>query len=257
MKDKLFFLQLEDSTVNLPDNIIPEELCGLVPDAWIKILSSEDKKERCHAVIGLWKKYLGKSLPTVIKRFEKELDNVELLERRDNNKRSYSLLYSMIDESGRCIYYEGRNPIDNIAERSRLSYLENMSQQIKDFYEHIHDGFYHYMNSGMGLQPLCFTHFMEPEDEVAEWNRKFGGDMRYGDEGENEVQEWNLDVGEYDELWEESSHQMAFFWNSLGLAVSMDDSKDSEKNAIIWKSATSPAFHNDFWGTVDQLLFYF
>ena len=98
---------------------------------------------------------------------------------------------------------------------------------------------------------------MEPEDEVAEWNRKFGGDMRYGDEGENEVQEWNLDVGEYDELWEESSHQMAFFWNSLGLAVSMDDSKDSEKNAIIWKSATSPAFHNDFWGTVDQLLFYF
>ena len=132
-----------------------------------------------------------------------------------------------------------------------------MSQQIKDFYEHIHDGFYHYMNRGMGLQPLCFTHFMEPEDEVAEWNRKFGGDMRYGDEGENEVQEWNLDVGEYDELWEESSHQMAFFWNSLGLAVSMDDSKDSEKNAIIWKSATSPAFHNDFWGTVDQLLFYF
>ncbi|MEZ3479517.1 MAG: hypothetical protein K1W08_13065 [Lachnospiraceae bacterium] len=257
MKDKLFFLQLEDSTVNLPDNIIPEELCGLVPDAWIKILSSEDKKERCHAVIGLWKKYLGKSLPTVIKRFEKELDNVELLERRDNNKRSYSLLYSMIDESGRCIYYEGRNPIDNIAERSRLSYWENMSQQIKDFYEHIHDGFYHYMNRGMGLQPLCFTHFMEPEDEVAEWNRKFGGDMRYGDEGENEVQEWNLDVGEYDELWEESSHQMAFFWNSLGLAVSMDDSKDSEKNAIIWKSATSPAFHNDFWGTVDQLLFYF
>ena len=151
MKDKLFFLQLEDSTVNLPDNIIPEELCGLVPDAWIKILSSEDKKERCHAVIGLWKKDLGKSLPTVIKRFEKELDNVELLERRDNNKRSYSLLYSMIDESGRCIYYEGRNPIDNIAERSRLSYWENMSQQIKDFYEHIHDGFYHYMNRGMEI----------------------------------------------------------------------------------------------------------
>ena len=46
MKDKLFFLQLEDSTVNLTDNIIPEELCGLVPDAWSKILSSEDKKER-------------------------------------------------------------------------------------------------------------------------------------------------------------------------------------------------------------------
>lgn len=255
MKDKLFFLQLEDSTVNLFDNIKPGEICNLVPDSWIKIISSEGKKERCHATIGLWEKYLGRSLPNVMKSFEEKLDNVELLERRDNRKKRYSLLYSMLDESGRCLYYEGRNPIDNISVRSQLNYWSNMSQQIRDFYEHIHDGFYHYMNRGMGLQPLRFTHFMEPEDEVAKWNIKFGGVTNYGDEAE--AQEWDLEVGNYDELWEESSHQMAFFWNSLGLAVSMDDSKDSEKNAIIWKNTSSPTFHNDFWRIVDQLLLYF
>ncbi len=256
MKDKLFFLQLEDSTVNLLNNIKTENLCDLVPDSWVKIILSEEKKERCHATIRLWKKYLGRNLPNVIKRFENELDNVELLERCDNKMRRYSLLYSMIDENGRCIYYEGRNPVDNIAMRSQLSYWGNMSQQIKDFYEHIHDGFYHYMNRGIGLQPMRFTHFMEPEDEVVKWNIKFGGVTNYGDEDEIEAQEWNLNVGDYDELWEENSHQMAFFWNSLGLAVSMDDGKDSEKNAIIWKSTTPPTFHNDFWRTVDQLLFF-
>lgn len=60
------------------------------------------------------------------------------------------------------------------------------------------------------------------------------GVTNYGDEAE--AQEWDLEVENYDELWEESSHQMAFFWNSLGLAVSMDDSKDSEKMLLYGKT---------------------
>ena len=109
----------------------------------------------------------------------------------------------------------------------------------------------------MGLQPMRFTHFIEPEDEVARWNIRFRGATDYCDEDDAEVQEWSLEVGNYVELWEESSHQMAFFWNSLGLAASMDDSRDSEKNAIVWKNNTSPTFHNDFWKIVVQLLLYF
>lgn len=255
MKDKLFFLQLEDNTVHLLENVKMEEICEFIPDSWIKIVLKKDKKERSQAAIELWEKYLEGYLPNVIKKFKKELEDVELLERYDNGIKRYSLLYSIIDESERCIYYEGRNPMDNISERSKIDYWNNMSQQIRDFYEHIHDGFYHYMNRGMGLQPMRFTHFVEPEDEVAKLNMRFGSEEDYDDV--DEELEWNLEVGDYGELWEEDSHQMAFFWNSLGLAVSMDDSEESEKDAIIWKCTSPPKFHNDFWKTVDQLLLYF
>jgi len=237
MKNKLEFLQFEDSTVALVKNECIQELIDVLPSSWHEIVLTDNDETRCQATIGLWQNYLGEKLPNVLEQFQSRLKNVELLERRENEVKRYSLLYSMADTDGKCIYYEGRNPMDNVLERSELEYWERLPMGIRDFYENVHDGFYHYMNRGMGLQPLRFTHFFEVVDE--------------------EIAEWNLEVGDYGELWTEESHQLAFYWNNLGVALSMDDSENCEKNAVLWKRDSPPQFKADFWKIVDQLLICF
>lgn len=235
MKNKVQFLTLEDSTVHLLDDLDSEKMSGMIPNAWIEIMK-EEKEIRCNAIIVLWKKYLGDKLPNVISRFEVGMEDVELLERDEGGEKKYSLLYSIINEEGRCIYYEGRNPLDNVLYRSKLDFWNNLPLRIRNFYENIHDGFYHYMNRGMGLQPLKFTRFMEPDNDELEWNLNYEGN---------------------EEALDGDSHVMAFFWNSLGIAVSMDDSDESEYNSIIWRNNSPCEFHADFWNIVDQLLLYF
>lgn len=236
MKDKEQFLTLEDSTVNVLNGLDMEKLHNIIPDTWIQILSLENAESRCKAVIELWKKYLEDKLPNVIARFDEGLENIELLERLKEGEKKYSLLYSIIDEEGKCIYYEGRNPLDNIPHRAELSFWDNMPLRIRNFYEKIHDGFYHYMNRGMGLQPIQFTHFTELEPDELEWNLNYDGN---------------------ESVLDEASHTMAFFWNSLGIAVSVDDSDGSEDNAVIWRSNAPCEFHANFWNIVDRLLLYF
>lgn len=236
MKNKEQFLTLEDSTVNVLNGLDMEKLHNIIPDTWIQILSLENAESRCKAVIELWKKYLEDKLPSVIARFDEGLENIELLERLKKGEKKYSLLYSIIDEEGKCIYYEGRNPLDNIPHRAELSFWDNMPLRIRNFYEKIHDGFYHYMNRGMGLQPIEFTHFKELEPDELEWNLNYDGN---------------------ESVLDEASHTMAFFWNSLGIAVSVDDSDGSEDNAVIWRSNAPCEFHANFWSVVDQLLLYF
>ena len=237
MKNKLDFLQFEDTTVALVKNEYIQDLIDVLPSSWHEIVSTDNNETKCQAAIALWQNYLGERLPNVLNQFQSKLKNVELLERCTDGVKRYSLLYSMIDTDGKCIYYEGRNPMDNIPERSELEYWERLPMGIRDFYENVHDGFYHYMNRGMGFQPIKFTHFFEVVDE--------------------EIAEWNLEVGDYGELWMEESHQLAFYWNNLGVAVSMDDSENSEKNAVLWKRNSLPQFKVDFWKTVDQLLICF
>lgn len=236
MKNKLQFLILEDKSVRLLSNPNVKALYNIIPDSWIKIISAESTEARCQAVIELWKKYLGSKLPNVMDRFDAGLENVELLRHDGKEGERYSLLYSVINEEGKCIYYEGRNPLDNMPYRSKLNYWKNLPERIRNFYEKIHDGFYHYMNRGMGLQPIMFTRFRDPEDEELEWN---------------------LDFEPYGSVLDEDSHDMAFFWNSLGIAVSIDDKDESENNAIIWKSDSPCEFNADFWKIVDLLLLYF
>ena len=135
MKNKLHFLMLEDSSVRLLNNQNMEKLRNAIPDSWIEIMSVERKETRCQAVIELWRKYLGDKLPNVLSRFEEGLENVELLERYDKEGKKYSMLYSIIDEEGKCIYYEGGNPLDNISYRVQLNYWEKFPIRIRNFYE--------------------------------------------------------------------------------------------------------------------------
>lgn len=236
MNNKEKFLTLEDNTVHIFDVLNLERLYNIVPDTWIESLSQESVKLRCQAIINLWKKYLNDKLPTVIARFYEGLENIELLERFEKGEKKYSLLYSIRDEEGKCIYYEGRNPLDNTVHRAKLGFWNNIPKRIKDFYENIHDGFYHYLNRGMGLQPIQFARFVESEPDELEWNLNYEGN---------------------EEVLGERSHTMAFFWNSLGIAVSVDDGDSSEDNAVIWRRDSPCEFHADFWNIVDQLLLFF
>lgn len=236
MNNKTKFLMLENDTAHVCNGSVLQKSQNVVPDNWIEILSLESAEARCREVIGLWKKYLKDELPGVIARFEEGLKDVELLERIEKGERKYSMLYSINNEDGKCIYYEGRNPLDNVQHRAALGYWDDMPIRIKNFYEKIHDGFYHYLNRGMGLQPIQFSRFKESEPDELEWNLNYDGNEGVLNEG---------------------SHTMAFFWNSLGIAVSVDDSDESENNTIIWRSDAPCEFHAKFWRVVDQLLLYF
>ena len=156
MNNKKEFLMLENNTTHVCNGSVLEKLQNVIPDHWIEILSLESAEARCQAVGELWKKYLKDELPSVIARFDEGLKDVELLERIEKGEKKYSMLYSINNEEGKCIYYEGRNPLDNIQHRAALGYWDDMPIRIKYFYEKIHDGFYHYLNRGWGYSRFNF-----------------------------------------------------------------------------------------------------
>ena len=232
-ESKLRYLRLEDNTVSMiSDKEVINCLKGNLPDQWRDIFLSKDKEERKRKVIDLWFEHLGMVLPDVTKKIRNRLEDIELIQKKINGTSEYCVLYTINDGENRRIFYEGRMPKEVGQYCMQLDCWEKLPKEIKAFYEILHNGFYHYANRGMGLQPIQYVNFEEDD----------GG-------------EWFLEYGPYSDDY--YIYNLSFFRNSLGIAVSIDSKETDTKNAIVWRRDQEPEIGKNFWSIVDQLLLYF
>jgi len=232
MDSKLRYLQLEDDTVSMiSDKEAIRSLDGIIPNQWIDIFLSEDKEEKKKKTIALWKEYLGEVLPDVTEILRARLEDIDLIQKEIAGTRGYCAIYTINDGEDRRIFYEGRMPEKSEQYRILFDCWDELPKELRAFYERIHNGFYHYANRGMGMQPVQYVNFEE-------------------DDGE-----WFLEYGAYAD--DDCFDNISFFRNSLGIAVSISAKEHDVKNAIIWRVDQEPEKGKDFWRIIDQLLLYF
>ncbi|MDE6220188.1 MAG: hypothetical protein K2G51_07175 [Lachnospiraceae bacterium] len=233
MDSKLRYLRLEDDTVSMiSDKEEINRLDGVLPEQWMDIFLSDDKEEKKRKTIALWKEHLGEVLPDVTKILRDRMEDVDLIQRDIKGTKGYCVLYTINDGEDRRIFYEGRMPEKSEQYHMQHDCWEELPGEIRAFYEKIHNGFYHYANRGMGLQPVQYVSF--EEDDGGEWFLEYG---TYSDD-------YYID-------------NISFFRNSLGIAVSINAKEHDTQNAIVWRVDKEPETGKDFWKIVDQLLLYF
>lgn len=233
----LEFLKIYDSSIEIVSH---KEIGAIesIPEVWKNIFYNQDKNTRIQQVIQLWEKYLKEELKETIDIFKKELYEITLVKRKVNGKTRYSMIYILYNQEEEYIYYEGRNPKENHCLQNNMEYWDKLPKSLRDFYENIHDGFYHYCNRGMGLQPIGNIHFMEHDNEDEDlWN------LEYEDE---------LEDVEFDE-----ETDLSFYWNNIGIALSINSQECDINNAILWRSTKGPKNGYNFWNIVDKLLLIF
>ena len=233
MDSKLRYLRLEDDTVSMIcDRAVIGCLDKVLPSQWMDIFLSKNKDERRKKTVALWEDYLGEVLPGVIKILRDRLEDIDLIQKDLKGTKGYYILYTINDGEDRKIFYEGRLPEESLQYRMQLDCWEELPREIRSFYEMIHNGFYHYANRGMGMQPIQYVNFEE-----------------------DDCGEWFLDYGAYSDNY--YIDNISFFRNSLGIAVSISAKEHDAQNAIVWRADRKPESGKDFWKIVDQLLLYF
>ena len=105
---------------------------------------------------------------------------------------------------------------------------DKLPQSLKDFYEHVHNGFYDYLGS-MGLRRL------EKVELVSEYDV----------------------AGVFDESKIDIDHSFEFFTNGGRGCVFLDVSNPSENNATIWFSFDPHDidYGQKFWDVIDDWTF--
>lgn len=229
----LEFLKNWDKTVELiPSTNISN--IKQIPDTWKNIFSNELKEEKVTQVINLWKQHIGEELKKTIQFLDEHLYDVHLIKRQNR----YAILYVLQIEEDEYLYYEGGNPNDSTLAPNYNDDMKNMPNSIQNFYQFLHNGFYHFCNRGMGIQPIEYIHFMEIDDDDEDlWN------LQYEDDN--------------DEIEFDEEEMLSFYWNSVGFALSIDKQDGDINNSILWKRSSSPECGYHFWKTVDQVLFLF
>lgn len=142
---------------------------------------------------------------------------------------TYSILYTIKNQGGEDLYYEGRNPKDSFNNEELESSWREIPESIRDFYENVHNGFYDYTSESMGLMPLeTITYF---GDDDLEW-------------------------GIIDELEEpiriNLKTSFGFFSNGMGSYIAIDYENCKNNNATFWSAKSQPKYNVDFWNFVDE-----
>ena len=139
----------------------------------------------------------------------------------------YYVFYVIQKIGGKITYYEGDNPLQRVPKQS-LADWDKLPQSLRDFYEHVHDGFCDYFGS-MGLNTLKYAELLS-EYDVA---------------------------GVFDESKIDIDHSFEFFTNGGGGRVLLDVSNPSENNATIWFTfdPDNIDYGQKFWDVIDDWTF--
>ena len=191
---------------------------GVLPEAWIRILSVSGK-ERLACVIDEWRKF-GDAFFEVIPKFEKDLVSVTLLK----NQEKYSLLYEISGKT-KSLYYEAKNPFNRNFNKNIEALWPKMPESVRNFYD-FHDGWFYLASQSLGPSPSEAIFLLADED--------------WGILDEIPGPPVNLDM------------TVALFTNGSSGYVCLDLSKpDTEHSALIWWSNKEPKLGIKFWDVVD------
>jgi len=217
--DKLAFLkQYRKSIVFVSDKELLQLENENIPEKWLEIFQETDKSIQKDKLIALWKSVCEKELSNTISYIKENLVELELI--LDNGK--YAVLYSIKSENGEIHYYEGGIPTKSV-----LTNWAAFPQVIKSFYEKLHNGFYYFASSAMGLVPM--------------------GHVTYFDEFE-----WGI-LEELDEaLGINMEKTYGFFQNGMGGYVAIDLDNCTDDTATLWFTNDQPDYDVSFWDIVDE-----
>ncbi|WCH46220.1 SMI1/KNR4 family protein [Lysinibacillus sp. OF-1] len=208
-----------DEIGKLDDNVIPIE--------WKKLFNHDDIKGRIDLLLKIWAKNVGIELRNTIAYLNEHLTNIEIMDVEGE----YSILYTIKNTKGDLLYYEGRNP-QKRQKNIEIELEESWDKtpfSIQRFYENVHDGFYYYASTSMGLVPLDSVTYLGDED--IEWS--------IIDDLEEPIK-INLDSS------------FGFFSNGMGSYIAIDYTNCDDNNATFWSAKLKPKYNINFWSYVDE-----
>lgn len=224
MDDKLALLrEYQDNVQILSIDEIHNLKENLIPNNWRIIFKDRDVKKRIHRVLGFWRNYSGQELRNTIAYLNEHLKDIEIIEIEGR----YSLLYTIEDENGDTLYYEGRNPEENINNSVLEGVWDKFPISLREFYEHVHNGFYDYTSESMGLVPLEAVTYLDDY-------------------------EWGILEELKEPLQLDFKTSFGFFSNGMGDHVVIDYSNCSNDNATLWFHDDQPNYRINFWDVVDE-----
>ncbi|MFP3766347.1 SMI1/KNR4 family protein [Prevotella intermedia] len=183
-----------------------------VPKEWYFILKEEDKSLRRDFVLNYWKPF-SLLLPKTIKIFEQYLDDVFLISHNEQVKVVY--LFSIDNEY---VVYVGNPPkTDNM--------LTIFPEKLREFYMHIHNGWFESISEGLGLLPIEKVQFLDES-------------------------EWGLT----DEILQsvDLSKTYYVFHNGGGgfLCINTEDAENPK--SLVWWTNNQPKLNIEFWSFLDS-----
>ena len=208
-----------DEIGKLDDDVIPIE--------WKKLFNHDDIKGRIDLLLKIWAKNVGIELRNTIAYLNEHLTNIEIMDVEGE----YSILYTIKNTKGDLLYYEGRNP-QKRKKNIEIELEESWDKtpfSIQRFYENVHDGFYYYASTSMGLVPLDSVTYLGDED--IEWS--------IIDDLEEPIK-INLDSS------------FGFFSNGMGSYIAIDYTNCDDNNATFWSAKLKPKYNINFWSYVDE-----
>ncbi|MGM7637656.1 SMI1/KNR4 family protein [Bacillus sp. Hm123] len=225
MEQKLDFLRqyFSDNIKLISHSEINNINNEIMPSLWFKLFSEKNVEKRIDFILSIWKEYVGEELRNTISYLSEHLEEVELM---DIDGR-YSILYTIKTDSGKTLFYEGRNPKGVFNNEVLESSWSKIPSSIRIFYQNIHNGFYYYASRSMGLVPLeNVTYFDDDEWGIIE-------------ELEEPIQ-INLKT------------TFGFFKSGMGGYVAIDYDNCDNDNATLWWTNEEPTYNINFWDVVDE-----
>lgn len=220
MSNKIDYLRSYDEEIEILEYCeITKIDKNVVPEIWIRIFKEKNKVDRKKLLLNHWKEYVQSELKNTIAYLEYYLEEIDLIKSGEE----YSIIYTIKNENGEVLYYEGKNPKGSID-------IENLIEghgKLKDFYSNIHNGFYYYASESMGL--LSIESIMFLGDDEFDW-----------DMSEETLSKISL------------NESYAFFSNGMGTYLVIDNMNSEIGKGVLWSTKIPIRFNIDFWNYTDE-----
>ncbi|MEX2948704.1 SMI1/KNR4 family protein [Staphylococcus warneri] len=189
-----------------------------IPDKWKRVLLTKDKTQKVNLTIEIWKNGFSKKLSNVLNYMSRNLIDCELIK----NKEQYYIVYILQHPTSETIYYLGGLDSNN-------TNLETLPNDLKEFYQEVHNGFYFFPGKFMGLQEIKDVEVMSEYD----WGVISDLDIHI---------DFNLD------------DYIIIFATGMGGYIVVKAHNDNS-NAIIWFDDDEPIYDENIWDILDEWLY--
>lgn len=189
-----------------------------IPHKWKRVLSTKDKTQKVNLIIEIWKNGFSKKLSNVLNYMSRNLKDCELIK----NKDQHYIVYILQHPTNETIYYLGGLDSDN-------TNLEMLPNDLKKFYQEVHNGFYFFPGKFMGLQEIKDVNVMSEYD----WGVISDLDIHI-----------DFDLDDY----------IIVFTTRMGGYIIVKAYND-HSNAIIWFDDDEPIYDENIWDILDEWLY--
>jgi hypothetical protein len=219
MEDKLVYLNDYNQDVHI---VASGEALDAVPALWRTLAAESSQATRKSLLLQAWKPFQPE-LSNTIAYLGEHLEGIDLI----SYNGQYSLLYTVKNQKGAVLYYEGRNPLSKNVDPRLQAVWNRLPPKLAAFYDTLHNGFYYYASESMGLSPI---------ESVTNLD-----DL-----------EWGILEELKDPLQISLKDSYGFFTNGMGGYVVTDTSGNDRDKGVLWWAKKPPRYGIRFWDVIDE-----